>query len=71
MIQKLSRSGSDSAESEPERPFPFRDRSTGQPIALFCMTRGRFGRVEADSTQSRDQLGQVSRVGANSARSQD
>jgi len=27
-VQKLDRSGSDSAESEPERPFPFWDWST-------------------------------------------
>ena len=66
MVQKLSRSGSDSAESEPERPFPFRDRSTVQPITLFCLTRGRLSwvtQVEAESAPSQGRLAELAERG--------
>jgi len=62
VVQRLSRSGSDSAESEPERPFSFRNHSTNQHFALFYLTQGRLGgvtRVKADSAESGSSRGRV------------
>ena len=74
MVQKLDRSGSDSANSKPEQPSPFWDRSTSQPIALFYLTQGRLNwvtQVEAESAPSQGRLCRVTRVEAESPPSQD
>jgi len=40
LAAKVQKLGCSSSELELERPSPFRDHSTSQPIALFYLTRG-------------------------------